>query len=265
MHNIIGQTKLMSIIDSYTTSTLPKALMLVGPDGCGKHLVAQYVAKKFNLDFVEIDDSATAGDLDSFLFSTINTLYLIDLNKFSKKQQNIFLKVIEEPSKSAYFILTTASEVNVLDTILNRCIKHTFEAYTKDQIEAITNTSVNDLAFKIFKTPGKLLNLTEGSFKDVFNLAATVARKLSYEKYENALALSTKINYKDLYNKVDFNLFFDAVEYIAFEDFKANNTKDSLTVFMLTNKFKQHATQPNILKEMLIINYITELWEALHQ
>ena len=265
MLNIIGQEKLLQVLNNYSVATLPHAMLFIGPKGCGKRLIANYVAKKFDLDFVEINDTFSSDDIAYINYKTIKTLYLIDLSNYSKKQQNLFLKALEDASSTAYFILTTASEVNVLDTILNRCIKHTFEAYTKDQIEAITNTSVNDLAFKIFKTPGKLLNLTDSSFKDVFNLAATVARKLSYEKYENALALSTKINYKDLYNKVDFNLFFDAVEFIAFEDFKADSAKDSLTVFTITNKFKQYAAQPNIIKEMLVINYITELWEALHQ
>ena len=179
MTSIIGQAKLTSIIDSYTKQTLPKTLMFVGPQGCGKHTVAKHVAEKFELDFVELEDTAASTDLDEFLFKTIDTLYLINLNKFTEKQQNQFLKFIEEPSKSVYIILIANSEAGILNTILNRSIKYHLEPYTKEQIEQITNTSVNDLAFKIFQTPGKLLNLTEQSFNDVMGLANTVVHSIN--------------------------------------------------------------------------------------
>ncbi len=131
MVNVIGQPKLMSTINSYTIQTLPKSLMFVGPTGCGKHTLAKYIANKFELDFIEIDEKISSVDLEDFLYSTLDTVYLIDLNKFSEKQQNQFLKFIEEPTKSVYVILITNSEVNVLNTILNRCIKFSFEPYTK--------------------------------------------------------------------------------------------------------------------------------------
>ena len=263
MTTIIGQEKLLGIIDSYyEKQTLPKTMMFIGPAGCGKHTVARYVAEKFELDFVEIDESVTSEDLENYLFSTIDTMYLINLNKFSEKQQNQFLKFIEEPTKPVFVTLIANSEVGVLTTVLNRCTKHYFDLYTQEQIAQITNTSVNELAFNIFKTPGKLLNLTEASFQAILNLADKVVHKMSLAPYPNALVVSTKINYKDLYNKIDFALFLDVVEYLAIEDYKVTANKQSFTVFTITNKFKQHATQANLIKEILMINYLTTLWEA---
>lgn len=258
--NIIGQTKLLSKINAM--EYLPKTLMFLGPAGCGKHTIAKRTAEMFGLDFVEIEESATAQDLEDYTHKTIDTLYLINLNKFTEKQQNQFLKFIEEPSKSVYIILIANSEAGILNTILNRSIKYHFEPYTREQIEQITNTTVNDLAFKIFQTPGKLLNLTEQSFNDVMSLANTVVHSINRATYPNALVVSTKINYKDLYNKIDFDLFFDAVEYLALEDYINNKTEQSLTVFKTTNQFKQYATQQNLIKEILMINYLTTLWEA---
>ena len=258
--NIIGQTKLLSKINAM--EYLPKTLMFLGPTGCGKHTIARYIAKEFKLDFVEIEESVSAQDLEDYTHKTIDTLYLINLNKFTEKQQNQFLKFIEEPSKSVYIILIANSEAGILNTILNRSIKYHLEPYTKEQIEQITNTSVNDLAFKIFQTPGKLLNLTEQSFNDVMGLANTVVHSINRATYPNALVVSTKINYKDLYNKIDFDLFFDAVEYLALEDYKNNKTEQSLAVFKTTNQFKQYATQQNLIKEILMINYLITLWEA---
>jgi replication-associated recombination protein RarA len=261
--NIIGQTKLLSRIATYySMQSLPKTLMFIGPAGCGKHLMAKYVAESFKLDYKEINEDVSNTELEDYIHSTIDTLYVINLNEFTEKQQNQFLKFIEEPSKAVYIILIANSEAGILNTILNRSIKYHLEPYTKEQIEQITNTSVNDLAFKIFQTPGKLLNLTEQSFNDVMGLANTVVHSINRATYPNALVVSTKINYKDLYNKIDFDLFFDAVEYLALEDYKNNKTEQSLTVFKTTNQFKQYATQQNLIKEILMINYLTTLWEA---
>ena len=262
MTKVIGQTKLMSIIDSYTIQTLPKALMLIGNAGCGKRTISRYISEKFDLDYIEIDESLSSADIEDFLYRTINTLYVIDLTKFSEKQQNQFLKALEEASSTAYFILTACSGAGVLNTILNRCIKYTFEPYTKQEVEQITGTMVNERAFTIFKTPGKLLNMTDNNFSNIITLADSLVKNINAAKYANALVISTKINYKDLYNRVDFNLFFDAVEYLALEDFKANGTQRSFTIFKITNQFKQYATQSNLIKETLMLNYLTTLWEA---
>ena len=263
MSKIIGQDKLITIIDTYyARQNLPKTLMFIGPSGCGKHTIAKYIAEKFEFDFVEVEENVTATELENYLHSTIDTMYLIDLTKFTEKQQNQFLKFIEEPSKSVYTVLIANSEVNVLNTILNRSIKHYFECYSKEQIEKITNTKINNLAFKIFKTPGKLLNLTDSSFQAIQDLAANIIHKIGFVTYPNTLIISTRINYKDLYNKIDFDLFFDAVEYLALEDFKNNDNKQSLIVFNITNKFKQYSTQNNLIKETLMLNYLTTLWEA---
>jgi replication-associated recombination protein RarA len=262
--NIIGQTKILSKIDKYINTNLPKTLMFIGPSGCGKHMTARYITEKLNFNYIEINESITSSELDEYMHSTLDTLYVIDLNKFTEKQQHQFLKSIEEPSKSAYFILLATSEAGILNTILNRCIKYTFEPYTKEEVERITNTTVNDLAFKIFQTPGKLINMTEASFKSIIELADKLVKNIDKATYANSLVISTKINYKDLYNKIDFNLFLDTVEYLAFEDYKNNFNNQSFTVYKITNQFKQHALKTNLIKETLMLNYLTTLWEAVH-
>ena len=201
MTKVIGQTKLVSIIDSYTLQTLPRTLMLIGLSGCGKHTISKYLSEKFDLAYVEIDESISSTDIENFLYSTINTLYVIDLTKFSEKQQNALLKFIEEPSKSVYIILTACSEAGILNTILNRCLKYTFEPYTKQEVEHITGMVINEKAFTIFKTPGKLLNMTDTSFNTVIDLADRVVKNIHSANYANTLVVSTKINYKDLYTQ----------------------------------------------------------------
>jgi DNA polymerase III delta prime subunit len=265
MSQPIGQTRLLNILNKYDVLTLPKTLLFIGDKGCGKKTFAKYLADKFQFDFVEIEESVKAEDIQDFTHSTINTIYLINLDNFTEKQQQAFLKFIEEPSKSVYVILTTSAEATALPTILNRCIKHHFDSYTLEELREITGgTNINPTAVEIFKTPGKLMNLTDASFKTMLDLADKLIKNIHLANYANTLSISTKINYKDLYNKVDFNLFFDAIEYLAFEDFKNNDNKQSFIIFKITNQFKQYATQSNLIKETLMLNYLTMLWEAVH-
>lgn len=265
MCQLIGQTKLLTAINRYSINTLPKTMLFVGELGCGKKTFAKYLADRLELDFVEIDKTVDSESLQDYTHNTISTIYLINLDSFSDKQQNQFLKFIEEPSKSVYIILTTSSEANVLPTVLNRCIRYCFEPYTQEELQKISGSIyTNPLAISIFKTPGKLSNLTDAGFNDLMSLANTVVQKVNVAQYANTLLITNKINYKDLYNKIDFNLFFDAVEYLAFEDFKNNNNQNSFTIYKITNRFKQLATRQNLLKETLMLNYLTTLWEAVH-
>ena len=261
----IGQIRLLNTLNKYNMHTLPKTMLFIGDVGCGKKTFARYLANKLSLDFVEIEESVNAEDIQNFMHSTISTIYLINLDSFTEKQQQTFLKFIEEPSKSVYIVLTTSAEATVLPTILNRCIKYHFDPYTVEELKEITGSqNINPAAVEIFKTPGKLMNLTEASFKATLDLAESVVHSIYLAKYANALSISTKINYKDLYNKIDFYLFFDAVEWLAFEDFKNSRNTQSLTIFKITNQFKQYATQSNFAKEPLMLNYLTTLWEAVH-
>lgn len=265
MSQPIGQTRLLNILNNYNAITLPKTMLFIGDKGCGKKTFAKYLADKFQFDFVEIEESVKAEDIQYFMHSTINTIYLINLDNFTEKQQNQFLKFVEEPSKTVYIILVTSAEASVLPTILNRCIKHHFAPYTIDELKEITGSAnINPTAAEIFKTPGKLMNLTEANFMDILNLADKVVHALSAANYANTLVVSTKVNYKDLYNKIDFYLFFDAVEYVAFEDFKNNSNQQSFIIFKITNQFKQLAKKQNLIKETLMLNYLTTLWEAVH-
>ena len=265
MCRLIGQSRLLSLIDNYTAANLPSTILFIGDIGCGKRTFAMYLAAKLQFDFVEIDKSVKAENIQDFMYSTLKTIYLINLDNFSEKQQNQFLKFIEEPSTTVYVVLTTSSEATVLPTILNRCIKYRFDPYTLEQLKEITGSSViNPKAVEIFKTPGKLMNLTESSFRDIIELAEKVVHKINIASYANAVSILTKINFKDLYSKVDFYLFFDVVEYLAFEDFKNNGILQSLAVFKITNQFKQYARKQNLIKETLMLNYLTALWEAVN-
>jgi DNA polymerase III gamma/tau subunit len=208
-----------------------------------------------------VDKDVSAEELSEYTFSTVKTIYLINLDSFTEKQQNILLKFIEEPSDTVFVILTTSAPARVLDTILNRCIRHTFANYTADELTQILNKTVDAQMLNIFKTPGKLKMLTEKSFIDTLAMATTIVVGQRPANYAQFLALITQVNFKDLYDKVDLQLLLDAVEYLAFNDFVQNRSKQSGRILELTTQFRQHAVQSTFIKEMLMVNYLLHVWE----
>ena len=124
MQNIIGQEKLVNKLKSYTFISMPKTLLFIGESGCGKHFISNRLSKYLGVDLVEITTQTTAEELVEYYQSSLPRIYLINLSSFVEKQQHKFLKFIEEPSSNMRVVLTAESEVGILPTILNRCIKY---------------------------------------------------------------------------------------------------------------------------------------------
>jgi DNA polymerase III gamma/tau subunit len=135
---IIGQANLLKKLDSFDTNTLPRAILLIGEEGCGKKTVSRYLASKLNLKLVDIKEKIEPEQLVNYQYCLNKTLFVIDLRNFLTKEgknQNNFLKFIEEPGKNAYIMLLANSEVGILPTILNRCAKFYFESYTIEDLK----------------------------------------------------------------------------------------------------------------------------------
>lgn len=266
MCKIIGQQKLLNKLNTYTDTTLPKAMLFIGDYGCGKHTIAKYVAQNFNLDYVEINENVSAEDLIDYNYRPVNTLYVIDLTKFSEKQQNQFLKFIEEPSKSVYVILTANSENIVLNTILNRCLKFYFEDYSIEELKELTksNPLKNELIYSVCKTPGKLKNISDKSFESLFEQSYRLVACVQEMTYPQILVYKELINLKEEYNKIDFVAFFDMVEYLAYENYKSNASEANFNIYKITNQYKQLVSTKTPSKFAFLINYLTVLWKGVH-
>ena len=261
--NFIGQEKLIQLLDNYTLATLPKTMLFMGDFGCGKHTLAKRLANRLDLIIQPIDSKITNDQLIEYYQKPVETLYLVELQNFTDKNQNNLLKFIEEPSDYAYIILLAESEANILPTILNRCTKFQFEVYTKEQLLNFTN-STNDLIFKVCTTPGQIKLSDPESIKELFTLCENIVTKISKASYSNTLTIVSKLNHKEDYNKFDQSLFLKMLSYVSFEEYIKTNSDIAFKIYSLTTYFKQAKLNKNIVKENYMINFITQLWEAVH-
>lgn len=262
MNAVIGQEKLVKALEGYTLETAPKTILFLGQSGCGKSWIANAFAKQLDLEVVVVQPDSTAEKLIEYYQCPINKMYLIDLKDIVEKDQNKFLKFIEEPSKTMNIILTAESTVGILPTILNRCVKYVFEPYTPEQLKQF-DWAVNcseEIAYEICKTPGQLLELSADNLDQALGLCRAIVSSVDKANYANTLSIVTKINLKDDAKKIDFKLFFDLMTYAAFDDYKKNNNELSFKIYLYTIRQQAKALNINVAKEAFLLNYLDNIW-----
>ena len=262
MNAVIGQEKLVKALEGYTLETAPKTILFLGQSGCGKSWIANAFAKQLDLEVVVVQPDSTAEKLIEYYQCPINKMYLIDLKEITEKDQNKFLKFIEEPSKTMNIILMAESTVGILPTILNRCVKYVFEPYTPEQLKQF-DWAVNcseEIAYEICKTPGQLLELSADNLDQALSLCRAIVSSVDKANYANTLSIVTKINLKDDAKKIDFKLFFDLMTYAAFDDYKKNNNELSFKIYLYTIRQQAKALNINVAKEAFLLNYLDNIW-----
>lgn len=265
---IIGQDNLLKLINTFTLNTIPRTLLFIGEEGCGKHLFTKYLANKLQLEIVnlnELNSEELADTLISFSQNPIAKFYIINLSEIDLKTQNKYLKFIEEPSNTTYILLLANSEVDVLYTILNRSRKLYFEPYTKEQLKqfswAPSSSDYDDLIYSICKTPGKLLNLNTDLIPETVALCDTILNKSKLANYPNIIKIITKINCKDNSKKIDYEIFFKVLTRLSFENYKNTNDNFSLNLYLYLKKFSTMAFNKTVIKEHWMLMFLNKLWE----
>ena len=169
--NIIGQKKLIQKIDRLVeTDNLPRYIIIQGPTGSGKHLIADYISKKLNALLVpsEISVEAVREVIDISYELTEPTVYLwADVQKMSLAAKNAVLKVTEEPPQEAYFIMTVDSTSNILNTLVSRGYVLDILPYTIDDLLEFANYKYPDMKDK---TKNLIVDLSN-NIGDVIKLA----------------------------------------------------------------------------------------------
>ena len=163
-------------------------------------------------------------------------------------------------------ILTAESEVGILPTILNRCIKYIFEDYSIEQLKQLNwiLTEENELIYKICKTPGQLLTLASVDNLDQIQLTCEyLVKNIVGMPYLACINLSYKINYKDEFKKFDFDLFFRILIQTAYEDYIINRNEIAFELYKyLINRKQLLVVNKTLAKEAFMLTTLDELWRV---
>ena len=257
---MIGQDKLVAKLKSYSITTLPHSILLVGESGCGKHTLAKELADYFNVDLIDMSESISLDAINEISDSSTPTFYLIDCSVITDRHQNIILKFLEEPSMYAYLILLCANKSMILQTVANRCVSFEFEPYTRNILSQFVNGDEHVL--DVCTTPGQVLSLHAGDLAELEKLCVTIITKIDKANYSNTLSIVQKINLKDEFDKFDIQVFFNvllkSINSVLVEKYDERLFK----MYNLVAGYQKRLRDTRLNKELFLENFLTNLWRS---
>lgn len=256
-----GQDELVAQLKSHSISTLPHTIMLVGESGCGKHTLANELAEHFNLPLEDITSSLSYDMISEIQLRSYQSFYLINLSQMTEKTQNVILKFVEEPSHNAYIILITDTLRGILDTIINRCMIFNFMPYNAEVLKCFLEDGESEEALKYCKTPGQI-RLAHSNIGEMSKLVNTIIHKLGNARFDNALTIVNKINYKDEYDKYDINIFLNVILDNLEADFVENGTNLSFKLYNIVKEYRERLFDVRLNREILMESMIIKMWRT---
>ncbi len=141
LHKAIKEDKIFSMI-------------LWGPPGCGKTSLANIIANKTKSEFIQISAvlsgvkeirSVIENARKSLYNFRKKTIFFVDeIHRFSKSQQDAFLKHVENGLITLIGATTQNPSYEIIPALLSRCRVFTFNSHSKKEIVKIVNRAVSD-------------------------------------------------------------------------------------------------------------------------
>jgi len=141
------------LIDS-VINKLPQSLLITGPLGIGLQTIGMYIAKSRGVkptlilpeknEQINTDEGIINIDIIRRLYQQTSTknakeqIFIIDYaERMTHQAQNAFLKLLEEPNETIYFILLSHTTSNILPTIMSRVRHINLRLLTNSQTELL--------------------------------------------------------------------------------------------------------------------------------
>jgi len=157
--DVVGQSKalgkgsaLRRLVEA--TSPVSQSIILWGPPGTGKTTLANLIATASGLTFKELS-AVNAGvkdvrevidqaKVDSQLYSKQTVLFIDEIHRFSKTQQDALLPAVEAGWLTMIAATTENPSFSVIDPLLSRSLLVTLETLTDDAIDAVLSRALLD-------------------------------------------------------------------------------------------------------------------------
>ena len=160
------------------TGAMP-SILFWGPPGVGKTTLAQLMAKSLDKPFYSISAvESGVKEVRKVIESARQygqvILFIDEIHRFSKSQQDALLKAVEKGSIKLIGATTENPSFEVISALLSRCQTYTLEAFGKKELEALLERALKDekLSHKKVKVKEKeaLFRLSGGDGRKLLNL-----------------------------------------------------------------------------------------------
>lgn len=259
---MIGQDKIIEKFNTYTFDTLPHSNIIVGEFGSGRHTAIGLLANRMGMNVVNLDGLIKLDIINDIQSLSIPTIYVIDGNGITQREEGVLLKFLEEPSSFAYIFVTCTNSRLLLDTIVNRCQVFTMQPYTMESLRAFSDSigkKLDDRVLSICNTPGKILAWCDMKINDIIELCEKMLSSVRRANFSNVLSISDKINFskESVEGKFDKSLFLSCLIYQANKMFI--DKEIDRNTYCITSKFVTDTSVQNIDIQKLFESYLCDL------
>jgi DNA polymerase III gamma/tau subunit len=206
LKDVIGQKEASAMLLSMVTKKkIPHAILFSGPSGVGKTTFARIMKEKLKChesDYMEINAAKERGiemarDISNRAslapFSGGSRVWCLDeAHKLTSDAQNGLLKVLEDPPKSAYFILCTTEPSKIIKTIRSRCTEIALKTVPTDEVEAYVKTIAKKEKIDLSEEEAvKIADVSEGCVRDAVKILDAISGIEDAEERSNAIRRSS--------------------------------------------------------------------------
>ncbi len=179
------------------------SFLLWGPPGVGKTTLARIYAKALNAEFFELS-AVSAGKEDirkiienksyksneSYLSNTPKILFLDEIHRFNKAQQDFLLPYVESGELTSIGATTENPSFEVIPALLSRCRVFVLNELNEEEIGEIINNAIRNL------TP-TLSDIGEGEKQWLVSMSGGDARQV-LSMLENCISLYGSVTLENL-------------------------------------------------------------------
>lgn len=263
---MVGQKELLKkLYDLAKNKQLPRFILLTGESGSGKHLVVNLLKEYTGFDLVEV--GTKVDDVRDMINDAYNiqepTIYAIyDADTMTEAAKNAILKLCEEPTNSAYIIMTLISSRNTLATIVSRAIEYKMENYAegtlREYYRSLGKFELEDFVVGVCKTPGQIKKLVDIGVKDFYAYITLVFDNVEKVSGSNAFKIGSKLALSNEEDKYPLDLFFKAFIYMCSNQPPTGSTKFYYGV-LITSEYARQLRYATLNKQMLFDTWLLDI------
>lgn len=262
---MIGQQELLNKLYSLSkTKQLPRFILLTGEVGSGKHLVVNSIKDYTGFDLVEV--GTKVDDIRDMINSAYSiqepTIYAIyDADTMTEAAKNAMLKLCEEPTNSAYVIMTLTSRANTLETILSRAIEYKMNTYSNaellDYYHQLGGTELDEFVVSVCKTPGQIKQLVDIGVHDFYDFVDLVFNNIEKVSGSNSFKIGNSLALGNEEDKYPLDLFFKA--FINMCSKASKSTDKYYYGVLITSEYLRELRHATLNKTMLFDTWLLDI------